>query len=73
MTWLAAFQCLECDHFWLEPAPADPWEVVAKVAAPAACPRCGAEMRNGQIELVSHCESKIAVMCYSPYTLSLPR
>ncbi|MCK9375593.1 MAG: hypothetical protein M0P73_05525 [Syntrophobacterales bacterium] len=61
MTWYAAFQCLNCEHSWREPAPADAWEMVRKVAAPASCPLCGARMDEGQVELLSHQETKIAV------------
>ena len=61
MTWYSAFQCLNCEHSWREPAPADAWEMVRKVAAPASCPLCGARMDEGQVELLSHQETKIAV------------
>ena len=67
MTWYAAFQCLNCEHSWREPAPADAWEMVRNVAAPAACPLCGARMQEGQVELLSHHETKIAVLCSAPY------
>ena len=67
MTWYAAFLCLNCEHSWRETAPADAWEMVCKVAAPAACPLCGARMQEGQVELLSHDETKIAVPCSAPY------
>lgn len=67
MTWFATFQCLNCEHFWREPAPADAWEMASKVAAAAACPLCGAQMREGQVELLSHGEEKIAALLSAPY------
>jgi hypothetical protein len=67
VTWYAAFLCLNCEHSWRETAPADAWEMVCKVAAPAACPLCGARTQEGQVELLSHHETKIAVLCTTPY------
>ncbi|MCX5887879.1 MAG: hypothetical protein NTY36_00320 [Deltaproteobacteria bacterium] len=67
MTWYAAFQCLNCEHSWREPAPADAWEMVCKVAVSATCPLCGDRMDEGQVELLSHSETKIAVLCSAPY------
>jgi hypothetical protein len=62
MTWYAAFRCLNCEHSWREPAPADVWEMAVKVAAPLQCPLCGAKMRGGAIELLSHREGEIAIL-----------
>ncbi|MEW6660077.1 MAG: hypothetical protein AB1424_15575 [Thermodesulfobacteriota bacterium] len=62
MTPFAAFQCLECEHTWREPAPADAWEMVCKVAARAVCPLCGARMQEGGVELLSHNTANIAVL-----------
>jgi hypothetical protein len=67
LTWFASFQCLKCEHSWREPAPADAWEMACKVAAAAACPLCGAQMREGQVELLSHGESNIAVLVSTPH------
>jgi hypothetical protein len=70
MTWYAAFRCLNCEHAWREPAPADAWEMVRCVAGPAACPLCGAKMQDGQMELLSHSETKIALLrstAYAPF------
>jgi len=62
LTWFAAFQCLNCQHSWREPAPADAWEMACEVAAKAVCPLCGAKMREGQVELLSHSSVKLAVL-----------
>jgi hypothetical protein len=70
MTWYAGFQCLNCEHSWQEPAPADAWEMVRKVAGPASCPLCGAKMRDGQVELLSHRETKFAILCSTSYTFT---
>jgi len=67
MTWYAAFRCLNCGHSWREPAPADAWEMVVNVAAPLKCPLCGAEMRGGELELLSHREGEVAVLGSFPY------
>lgn len=67
MTWYAAFRCLHCGHSWREPAPADVWEMVVNVAAPLKCPLCGAEMRGGELELLSHREGEVAVLGSFPH------
>jgi hypothetical protein len=67
MTWYAGFQCLNCGHSWREVAPEDAWEMVRKVAGSCACPLCGAKMRDGQVELLSHQEYKIAILRSSAY------
>jgi hypothetical protein len=67
MTWYAAFRCLNCEHSWREPAPADAWEMVVQVAAPLKCPLCGAKMGAGAIELLSHREEEIAVLVSLPH------
>ena len=67
MTWFAAFQCLNCEHSWREPAPADAWAMVCTVAAAAICPLCGAKMREGQVELLSHHEQNLEIICSAPY------
>jgi len=67
LNWFATFQCLNCQHFWREPAPADTWEMACQVANAAVCPLCGAQMREGQVELLSHGEEKIAVILSVPY------
>jgi len=72
LTWFATFQCLNCQHFWREPASADPWEMACKVAAVAVCPLCGAQMREGRVELLSHGEEKIAVLLSAPYLSKSP-
>jgi len=71
MTWYAAFQCLNCQHSWLEPAPADAWEMVLAVATQASCPRCGARMDEARVELLSHGEKKLAVLDSAPATSTL--
>jgi len=70
LTWFATFQCLNCEHSWREPAPADIWEMVRKVASPAICPLCGAKMREGQVELLSHRDSDIGLLCATPYVFT---
>jgi hypothetical protein len=65
--WFATFQCLNCEHSWREPAPADAWEMVCKVAATTTCPLCGAKMRESQVELLSHSDSHIGLLCAAPY------
>lgn len=67
MTWYAAFRCLHCEHSWREPAPADAWEMAVNVAAPLKCPLCGAEMRAGGIELLSHRDGEVAVLASIPH------
>jgi len=67
LTWFAAFQCLKCEHSWREPAPADAWEMACNVAAVAACPLCGAKMREGEVELLSHRDLNIAVVGSAPH------
>lgn len=67
MTTFAAFQCLECEHFWREPAPPDSWEMAIKVAAVAVCPLCGAQMREGGVELLTHGEGHLAVLGSAPH------
>lgn len=69
MTWFAAFQCLQCEHSWREPAPADAWVMVCKVAASAVCPLCGATMQAGGVELLSHRDSNLAVLGAVPHPL----
>lgn len=71
MTWFATFQCLNCQHFWREPAPEDTWEMACKVATVAVCPLCGAQMREGEVELLSHRDLKIAVLVSAPYTCKI--
>jgi hypothetical protein len=61
MTWYAHFQCLNCQHSWREPAPEDAWEMVRKVAGPAACPLCAARMQDGLVELLQHQETKMSL------------
>jgi len=78
LTWFAAFRCLDCEHFWREPSPEDAWEMAREVAAAAVCPLCGAKMRDGRVELLSHAESNLAVISatthnFSPADNSLPR
>lgn len=68
MTWYAKFRCLNCEHSWREPAPADAWEMVLNVAATLKCPLCGAEMRRGGLELLSHCEGELAVLASLTHT-----
>jgi hypothetical protein len=63
----ATFQCLDCQHTWREPAPADTWEMAIKVAAVAVCPLCGAQMREGGVELLSHSQVKLAVLSSTPH------
>jgi len=58
VTWVAGFHCLACHHRWQEPAPDDAWEMVVRVAGPASCPLCGAKMRDGEVELLSHRQSR---------------
>jgi hypothetical protein len=70
VTWYAAFRCLNCQHSWREPAPPDAWEMVLNVAAPLKCPLCGAEMRAGSIELLSHREGEVAVLASLPYAFN---
>jgi len=72
VTWYAAFRCLNCEHSWREPAPADAWEMVLTVAGPLKCPLCGAEMRGGAIELLSHREGELAIMVSIPYAFDSP-
>lgn len=67
MTWFAAFKCLKCEHSWREQAPVDAWEMACKVAAAAVCPLCGAQMREGQVELLSHDDLNIAILRATPY------
>jgi hypothetical protein len=62
LTWFAAFRCLECEHFWREPSPEDAWEMATQVAAAAVCPLCGAQMREGRVELLSHVELNPALL-----------
>lgn len=71
MTWHAAFQCLNCAHSWQEPAPADTWKMVREVAALASCPLCSARMDEGRVELLSHDETKIAILCSASYIFTL--
>ena len=70
MTWFANFQCLNCEHSWWEPAPADAWEMVTKVAATTTCPLCGATMRAGGVELLSYRDANIALLCAAPYVFT---
>lgn len=72
MTWFAAFQCLHCEHSWREPAPADAWAMVVRVATSALCPLCGATMRGGEVELLNHQESNLAIFGSVPYPLAPP-
>ena len=67
MTMCATFQCLECEHFWREPAPEDIWDMAIKVASVAVCPLCGAQMREGNVELLSHQEANFAVFGATPH------
>ena len=67
MTWFAAFQCLNCEHIWREPAPAEAWGMARKVAAEAVCPLCGAQMREGRVELLSHDDLNVAVLGSTPH------
>ena len=73
MTMFATFQCLECEHFWREPAPGDTWEMAIKVAAVAVCPLCGAQMREGNVELLSHSEGNFAVLGSTPHLFASPK
>jgi hypothetical protein len=41
--------------------------MIRNVVAPAACPLCGATMRAGGVELLSHRDSNIALLCAAPY------
>jgi hypothetical protein len=41
--------------------------MVLKVAASAVCPLCGAKMREGQVELLSHHEQNLEIICSTPY------
>jgi hypothetical protein len=41
--------------------------MVLKVAASAVCPLCGAKMREGQVELLSHHEQNLEITCSAPY------
>lgn len=70
MMWFAAFQCLKCEHLWREPSPADAWEMACTVAAVAVCPLCGAPMREGGVELLSHNEVNIAVLGSIPHAFT---
>jgi hypothetical protein len=71
LTWFAAFQCLNCEHSWKEPAPADAWEMASQVAAAAVCPLCGATMREGRVELLSHRDLDVAVVCQANHNFSI--
>jgi len=73
LTWFAAFNCLKCEHSWREQAPADAWEMAIKVAAVAVCPLCGAKMRESEVELLSHCEVKIALFASTSYLFTSSR
>jgi hypothetical protein len=63
----AAFQCLDCEHTWREPAPEDAWEMAIKVAAKSVCPLCGAQMQEGRVELLSHSKVNLAVLSSTPH------
>ncbi|MFZ5451206.1 MAG: hypothetical protein ACOZF2_04970 [Thermodesulfobacteriota bacterium] len=73
MTMFATFQCLECEHFWREPAPGNSWEVAITVAAVAVCPLCGARMREGNVEWLSHKEGNFAVLGSTPHAFASPK
>jgi hypothetical protein len=44
--------------------------MVTKVAATTTCPLCGATMRAGGVELLSHRDSNIALLCAAPYVFT---
>jgi hypothetical protein len=41
--------------------------MACNVAAVAACPLCGAKMREGEVELLSHRDLNIAVVGSAPH------